>query len=163
MPGAHNARGHLPGNPGGRAGALVADEASATSLPASTQALIEAGRRERRHPDRGGLAEADAGGAGGGCSTPSSGGRGILCGAPERGELGARMAIRRRCRAQADPLCHMIGVTPRIMQEGMRATTIQVDELSQRLCARMETARMLTVRTAGGTPSRPPSTPAWSG
>ena len=36
---------------------------------------------------------------------------------------------------------HMIGVTPRIMREGMRADYRQVDRLSQQLCERMQTAR----------------------
>lgn len=76
---------------------------------------------------------------------------GILCVQPQEGELPARMAIvalveRRRIR-----YAHMVGVTPRIMCEGMRADYAQVDRLSQRLCERMDRARSLTVRTAGGT------------
>ena len=76
---------------------------------------------------------------------------GILCVQPHEGELGARMAIvavveRRRIR-----YAHMVGVTPRIMREGMRADYRQVDRLSQRLCDRMQSARALTVRTKRGT------------
>ena len=76
---------------------------------------------------------------------------GILCVQPQEGELGARMAIvaiveRRRIR-----YAHMVGVTPRIMREGMRADYRQVDRLSQQLCDRMHTARTLTVRSKGGT------------
>jgi leucyl aminopeptidase (aminopeptidase T) len=76
---------------------------------------------------------------------------GILCVQPREGELSVRMAIvalveRRRIR-----YAHMVGVTPRIMREGMRADYVQVDRLSQRLCERMEHAGSLTVRTAGGT------------
>ena len=76
---------------------------------------------------------------------------GILCVQPQEGELGARMAIvavveRRRVR-----YAHMVGVTPQIMREGMRADYRQVDDLSQRLCERMEHASSLTVKTAGGT------------
>ena len=76
---------------------------------------------------------------------------GILCLQPQEGELGSRMAIvsvveRRRIR-----YAHMIGVTPRIMREGMRADYRLVDRLSQQLCSRMETAKALTVRTSGGT------------
>jgi len=76
---------------------------------------------------------------------------GILCVQPLEGELGARMAIvgvveRRRIR-----YAHMVGVTPQIMREGMRADYRQVDRLSQQLCDRMPSARMLTVRTAAGT------------
>jgi leucyl aminopeptidase (aminopeptidase T) len=76
---------------------------------------------------------------------------GILCVQPHEGELAARMAIvgaveRRRIR-----YAHMVGVTPRIMREGMRADYRAVDRLSQRLCDRMETARALRVRTQAGT------------
>jgi leucyl aminopeptidase (aminopeptidase T) len=76
---------------------------------------------------------------------------GILCVQPEEGELPARMTIvglieRRRIR-----YAHMIGVTPRIMREGMRADYRQVDRLSQKLCERMGHARALTVRTPAGT------------
>ena len=79
---------------------------------------------------------------------------GIMCVQPQEGELGARMAIvavveRRRVR-----YAHMVGVTPRIMQEGMRADYRQVDRLSQQLCERMETATALTVKTAAGTDFR---------
>jgi aminopeptidase len=76
---------------------------------------------------------------------------GILCVQPLEGELDARRAIvgvveRRRIR-----YAHMVGVTPRIMREGMRADYHQVDRLSQQLCERMPSARRLTVRTAAGT------------
>lgn len=76
---------------------------------------------------------------------------GILCVQPQEGELGARMAIvavveRRRIR-----YAHMVGVTPQIMQQGMRADYRQVDRLSEQLCERMPHARLLTVRTPGGT------------
>ena len=76
---------------------------------------------------------------------------GILCIQPRQGELAARMAIvsvveRRRIR-----YAHMVGVTPRIMREGMRADYRQVDRLSQQLCARMEHAASLAVRTPAGT------------
>jgi leucyl aminopeptidase (aminopeptidase T) len=76
---------------------------------------------------------------------------GILCVQPQEGELSSRMAIvavveRRRIR-----YAHMVGVTPRIMCEGMRADYRLVDRLSQQLCERMPEARTLTVRTSGGT------------
>jgi leucyl aminopeptidase (aminopeptidase T) len=45
----------------------------------------------------------------------------------------------------------MVGVTPQIMQQGMRADYRLVDELSQRLCERMPRARRLRVQTAAGT------------
>lgn len=76
---------------------------------------------------------------------------GILCVQPLQGELGSRMAIvdvveRRRIR-----YAHMVGVTPQIMQQGMRADYRQVDRLSSTLCERMRTARTLRVETAEGT------------
>jgi aminopeptidase len=79
---------------------------------------------------------------------------GVLCVQPQEGELPARMAIvglveRRRIR-----YAHMVGVTPRIMREGMRADYLQVDRLSSRLCERMDRARSLTVCTAAGTDLR---------
>jgi leucyl aminopeptidase (aminopeptidase T) len=46
---------------------------------------------------------------------------------------------------------HMVGVTPRIMREGLRADYRLVDRLSQQLCERMQTARTLTVKTRAGT------------
>jgi leucyl aminopeptidase (aminopeptidase T) len=48
----------------------------------------------------------------------------------------------------------MVGVTPQIMREGMRADYRQVDRLSTQLCERMDHARSLTVRTANGTDFR---------
>ena len=76
---------------------------------------------------------------------------GILCVQPQEGELGARMKIvevveRRRIR-----YAHMVGVTPRIMREGMRADYRQVDRLSEQLCERMPRAGVLKVQTAAGT------------
>jgi len=76
---------------------------------------------------------------------------GILCVQPQEGELAARMAIvavveRRRIR-----YAHMVGVTPEIMQQGMRADYRLVDRLSNELCERMPHARVLHVRTPGGT------------
>jgi aminopeptidase len=75
----------------------------------------------------------------------------ILCVQPQQGELAARMAIvsvveRRRIR-----YAHMVGVTPQIMRQGMRADYRLVDRLSQRLCERMPRAERLRVETAGGT------------
>lgn len=76
---------------------------------------------------------------------------GILCVQPREGELAARMAIvsvveRRRIR-----YAHMVGITERIMREGMRADYRRVDELSRLLCERMPGAHRLTVRTPAGT------------
>lgn len=76
---------------------------------------------------------------------------GILCVQPMQGELRSRMAIveiveRRRIR-----YAHMVGVTPQIMQQGMRADYRLVDRLSSTLCERMGTATALRVETEYGT------------
>jgi leucyl aminopeptidase (aminopeptidase T) len=151
LPGAHNAVNIcLAIRPNERV-ALVADEESRSVAASLEQALRDAGADVRcllieavaRRPMVAApeevltaLASADAG---------------ILCVQPQQGELPARMAIvgvveRRRIR-----YAHMVGVTPRIMREGMRADYLQVDRLSHQLCARMEHANSLTVRSAAGT------------
>jgi aminopeptidase len=76
---------------------------------------------------------------------------GILAMNPQPGELTARMAIvhvveRRRIR-----YAHMVGVTPQIMQQGMRADYKMVDRLSDTLRERMLRAKTLTVKTQAGT------------
>src|SRR4051812_19034735 len=76
---------------------------------------------------------------------------GILCVQPEQGELGARMAIVALVEQRAIRYAHMVGVTPQIMQQGMRADYRLVDRLSQSLCERMPHATMLRVQTAAGT------------
>src|SRR5262245_36366356 len=76
---------------------------------------------------------------------------GILCVQPREGELPARMAIVAVVERRAIRYAHMIGVTPTIMQQGMRADYKLVDALSQRLCDRMRSANRLRVRTSAGT------------
>lgn len=76
---------------------------------------------------------------------------GVLCMTPQPGELGARMAIVRVVERRQIRYAHMIGVTPDIMQQGMRADYRKVDELSDRLRERMLKAETLTVRTSAGT------------
>jgi aminopeptidase len=76
---------------------------------------------------------------------------GILCVQPQQGELGARMAIVSVVERRGIRYAHMVGVTPQIMQQGMRADYRLVDELSQRLCERMPNAERLRVETPGGT------------
>ena len=143
LPGARNAVGTcLAIQPGERV-ALIADEASRAVAASLEQALTSTGARPTRSSSsrsrRGrcgraparvldALEQADAG---------------ILCVQPQEGELAARMAIvalveRRRIR-----YAHMVGVTPRIMREGMRADYRLVDRLSQQLCERMRTAASL--------------------
>lgn len=151
LPGAHNAVNTCLAVQRGEQIALVADEVSRTVAASLEQALSDAGAAAHclliesvaRRPITAAPPEvldayerADAG---------------ILCIQPLQGELPARMAIvdvieRRRIR-----YAHMVGVTPRIMCEGMRADYQQVDRLSTQLCERMRQARSLTVRTANGT------------
>jgi aminopeptidase len=150
-PGARNAiETCLAVKPGERV-ALVADEASAVVAASLSSAverasarchgvLIErAARRPIGHAPPevlDALERADAG---------------ILCVQPLEGELTARMEIVATVERRAMRYAHMIGVTPAIMQQGMRADYRKVDALSQRLCERMRTARTLLVRTAAGT------------
>jgi aminopeptidase len=76
---------------------------------------------------------------------------GVLCMRPQQGELGVRMEIVRVVERRQIRYAHMVGVTPEIMQQGMRADYKMVDRLSERLRDRMLRAETLTVKTAAGT------------
>ena len=76
---------------------------------------------------------------------------GILCMTPQPGELAARMAIVRVVERRQIRYAHMVGVTPEIMQQGMRADYRLVDKLSDKLRERMLRADSLTVKTEAGT------------
>jgi aminopeptidase len=76
---------------------------------------------------------------------------GILCMQPQPGELGARKDIVGVVERRQIRYAHMVGVTPEIMQQGMRADYTMVDRLSEKLLQRMHSARSLTVRTDAGT------------
>ncbi len=76
---------------------------------------------------------------------------GILCVHPLQGELASRMAIVGVVERRQIRYAHMVGVTPAIMMQGMRADYRLVDRLSVRLCERMRTATSLRVATAFGT------------
>ena len=76
---------------------------------------------------------------------------GILCMKPMPGELATRMEIVRVVERRQIRYAHMVGVTPEIMQQGMRTDYRMVDRLSDRLRERMRTARMLRVTTEAGT------------
>jgi len=131
--------------------ALIADEASrevAASLAAALEAvgaaaesiLIEqiASRPLTQAPPQilDALERADAG---------------ILCVHPLQGELASRMAIVATVERRRIRYAHMVGVTPEIMMQGMRADYRLVDRLSTRLCERMRTASSLRVETPFGT------------
>jgi len=76
---------------------------------------------------------------------------GILCMNPQPGELAARMAIVKVVERRQIRYAHMVGVTPEIMQQGMRADYRMVDRLSDKLRERMLRAETLTVKTEAGT------------
>src|ERR1700722_7503972 len=76
---------------------------------------------------------------------------GIMCMTPQPGELGARMAIVKIVERRQIRYAHMVGVTPEIMQQGMRADYLKVDKLSDKLRERMLRAETLTVKTEAGT------------
>jgi len=76
---------------------------------------------------------------------------GILCMQPQEGELGARKDIVGVVERRHIRYAHMIGVTPEIMKQGMRADYTMVDRLSEKLLQRMHDAKSLTVKTDAGT------------
>ena len=76
---------------------------------------------------------------------------GILAMNPQPGELTARMAIVRVVERRRIRYAHMVGVTPQIMQQGMRTDYKLVDRLSDKLRERMLRAETLTVKTEAGT------------
>jgi len=85
---------------------------------------------------------------------------GILCVHPQQGELGARMRMVATVERRRIRYAHMVGVTPEIMMQGMRADYRLVDRLSTRLCERMQTAASLRVETPFGTALRATFDPA---
>jgi aminopeptidase len=151
LPGARNAVEVCLAVQSGERVALIADDASADVAAGLEQALSDRGahaqclRIEAVSPRPMTQAPAEA------LAALGTADAGILCVQPLEGELDARRAIvgvveRRRIR-----YAHMVGVTARIMREGMRADYRRVDRLSQQLCERMPSARRLSVRTAAGT------------
>src|SRR6202045_2917620 len=76
---------------------------------------------------------------------------GVLCMTPQPGELSARMSIVKVVERRQIRYAHMVGVTPEIMQEGMRADYRMVDRLGDRLRAGLLRAETLTVKTEAGT------------
>jgi aminopeptidase len=76
---------------------------------------------------------------------------GIMCMTPQPGELAARMAIVNVVERRQIRYAHMVGVTPQIMQQGMRADYKLIDRLSDKLRDRMLRAQTLRVHTDAGT------------
>jgi hypothetical protein len=140
MPGAENAIGTCLGILSGERVALIADEASANVAASLEQALRQRGAEADCLLIESVAARPMASAPARVLDTLERADAGILCVQPREGELAARMAIvavveRRRIR-----YAHMVGVTPRIMREGLRADYRLVDRLSQQLCERMRTA-----------------------
>jgi aminopeptidase len=150
MPGAENAIGTCLAVRSNEHVALIADEASrlvAASLAAALDArgaaytgllLEDFGRplKAAPAPVLAALETADVG---------------ILCMNPQPGELTARMAIVGVVERRQIRYAHMVGVTPQIMTQGMRADYRMVDRLSDKLRERMLRAQTLTVKTEAGT------------
>jgi leucyl aminopeptidase (aminopeptidase T) len=151
MPGARNAVETCLGVRPGEHVALIADEAS-RAVAASIAAALD-----DRHAAYTGLlledfgprpmkaAPADV------LSALETADVGVLCMTPQLGELGARMAIVRIVERRQIRYAHMIGVTPEIMKQGMRADYRLVDRLSDKLRERMLHAETLTAKTEAGT------------
>jgi aminopeptidase len=151
MPGAHNAVDTCLGVRPGEHVALIADEASRT-VAASIAAALD----DRQAPYTGLLLEdfgprpmrtapADV------LNALETADVGLMCMTPQPGELGARMAIVRVVERRQIRYAHMVGVTPEIMKQGMRADYRLVDRLSDKLRERMLRAETLTVKTEAGT------------
>jgi aminopeptidase len=151
MPGARNAVETCLAVKPGEHVALIADEAS-RSVAASLGAALDA----RRAPWTGLLLE-DFGprpmkaAPGPVLEALETADVGVMCMTPQPGELGARMAIVKIVERRQIRYAHMVGVTPEIMRQGMRADYKMVDRLSDRLRDRMLRAQTLTVKTESGT------------
>src|SRR5207237_664898 len=70
---------------------------------------------------------------------------------PPQGQVGPRNRLLSVVQGPGIPFAPMVGVTPEIMRQGMRADYRRVDALSQRLCERMRHAEGLRVTTPAGT------------
>src|SRR5229473_440688 len=151
MPGARNAVETCLAVKAGEHVALIADEAS-RAVAASIGAALD-----DRHASYTGLLLEEFGPRPMSAAPPAvlealeTADAGVMCMTPRPGELGARMAIVRVVERRQIRYAHMVGVTPQIMQQGMRADYRMVDRLSDRLRERMLRAETLTVRTEAGT------------
>jgi aminopeptidase len=151
MPGAKNAVETCLAVKPGEHVALIADEAS-RSVAASLAAALDA-----RHAPCTSLLLEDFGSRpmkaapGPVLEALETADVGVMCMTPQPGELGARMAIVKIVERRQIRYAHMVGVTPEIMRQGMRADYKMVDRLSDRLRDRMLRAQTLTVKTDSGT------------
>jgi aminopeptidase len=151
MPGARNAVETCLGVRPGEHVALIADEAS-RAVAASIAAALD-----HRHARYTGFLLEDFGPRPMTAAPPAvlqaleTADVGVMCMTPQLGELAARMAIVRVVERRQIRYAHMVGVTPEIMQQGMRADYRMVDKLSDKLHERMLRAETLTVKTDAGT------------
>src|SRR5947199_6576510 len=151
MPGARNAVETCLGVRSGEHVALIADEASRSVAVSIFAALVE---REARCT---GLLLEELGPRPMSAAPPpvlqalETADVGVMCMTPQPGELGARMAIVKVVERRQIRYAHMVGVTPQIMQQGMRTDYKLVDRLSDSLRERMLRAETLTVKTEAGT------------
>src|SRR5712692_9331405 len=153
MPGARNAVKTCLGVHPGEHVALIADEASravAASIAAAIDeqdALYTGLLLEDFGPRPMGAAPAEV------LVAMETADVGVMCMTPQPGELSARMAIVKVVERRQIRYAHMVGITPQIMQQGMRADYRMVDRLSDSLRERMLRAETLTVKTEAGTRS----------
>src|ERR1700694_411949 len=150
-PGARNAVETCLGVRPGEHVALIADEAS-RAVAASIAAALD----DRHAPYTGFLLE-DFGPRPMSMAPPEvlqaleTADIGVMCMTPQLGELGARMAIVKVVERRQIRYAHMVGVTPEIMQQGMRSDYRMIDRLSDKLRHRMLRAQTLTVKSGAGT------------
>jgi aminopeptidase len=151
MPGARNAVETCLGVRSGEHVVLIADEASG-AVAASIAAAVEEQKARLTELLLEGLGPRPMAAApSAALSALETADVGVLCMRPQPGELGARMAIVKVVERRQIRYAHMVGVTPEIMQQGMRADYHLVDRLSDKLRERMLRAETLTVKTEAGT------------
>jgi len=75
----------------------------------------------------------------------------IFCAIAHPGELGSRIEMTAVVDKHHIRHAHMVNINKQIMNEGMRADFIQVDELSERLIKKARNAKTITVRSDAGT------------
>lgn len=75
----------------------------------------------------------------------------IFCAIAHTGELRSRIDMTEVVDAHKIRHGHMVNINRQIMLEGMRADFLKVDELSQRLIEKARKAKVITVKSDGGT------------
>lgn len=75
----------------------------------------------------------------------------IFCAIAHTGELRSRIDMTEVVDAHKIRHGHMVNINRQIMMEGMRADFLKVDELSQRLIEKARKAKVITIKSDGGT------------